>query len=262
MEGETLAPPPIPSPRKPDDEWLARHRSEALSGVAAAGMKGFAEICHFLPDSVISKSQLDLLSAARQAQVQSMGWPMGTVLDREDSRPRSTNEGIVANVLVEIQSAWGLRRAFQYWTLGRGGDFYALASLPEDDGVLDPACSVICFDIRIFRAAEILQHCVNLYRALGIDPNDHVELKIKYGGLRGRRLTSASPGRYGYAGGENTLEDTVTAAVRFRLDAVESLLVETVQKLCEPLFVVFDFASFPDERYRQIVADFLSGKIS
>jgi len=38
--------------------------------------------------------------------------------------------------------------------------------------------------------------------------------------------------------------------------------VDTVKKLCEPLFVLFDFATFPDEIYRQIVTGFLNGKTS
>ena len=47
---------------------------------------------------------------------------------------------------------------------------------------------------------------------------------------------------------------------RRRLGAIESEFVELVKKLCEPLFIVFDFASFPDEAYREIV-DYFQGKI-
>jgi hypothetical protein len=39
-------------------------------------------------------------------------------------------------------------------------------------------------------------------------------------------------------------------------------MVETVKKFCEPLFVLFDYSAVPDEVYRQIVTDFVNGKIS
>jgi hypothetical protein len=48
----------------------------------------------------------------------------------------------------------------------------------------------------------------------------------------------------------------------FRLGAVESVMVDTVKKLCEPLFEVFDCESFPDKAYQKIVTDFPKGKIS
>jgi hypothetical protein len=50
--------------------------------------------------------------------------------------------------------------------------------------------------------------------------------------------------------------------VVFRLGAVESLIVATVKKLCAPLFIVFDFATFSDVVYEQIVTDFVAGRNS
>jgi hypothetical protein len=50
--------------------------------------------------------------------------------------------------------------------------------------------------------------------------------------------------------------------VTFRLGALEAELVELVKKHCEPLFIVFDFASFPDDVYHQIVTDFVNGKVT
>jgi hypothetical protein len=215
------------------------------------------EICHFLLDSSIEKSQLELLAAARQAQVRTFGRPIGPVVDnREDARPRATNEGIVANVSRESRFWPG--RVFDYWTLKRNGDFFSLASLTEDN---HGSRQVIDLDARIVCTARALRHCVSLYRGLGIDFNANVEIGIRHGGLRGRELASGRP-LHPEPGGENTLEDEVSASATVRLGAIESLMLETVKKLCEPLFVVFDFASVPDDVYRQIVTDFLNGKIS
>ena len=46
-------------------------------------------------------------------------------------------------------------------------------------------------------------------------------------------------------------------AITFRLGDIETGIVELVKKLCEPLFAVFDFATFRDEVYSQIVTDFV-----
>lgn len=213
------------------------------------------EICHFLTDTVIEKPQPELLSAARQAQIRTTGWPIGPVGDnRGDASPKATNEGIVANL--------SPGRLFAYWTLNRNGDFFSLTSLLEDNTDANPARQVLYFDIRIRRAAEALQHCARLYRLLGVDPNAHVQIAVRYGGLRGRFLESGSPMLGLFEISENTLEDEVRTAVTLRAGAIESLMVETVKKLCEPLFVVFDFASFSDDVYQQIVTDFVKGKVS
>jgi hypothetical protein len=261
LEGETLAPPPAPSPRKLDEEWLARHRKTALAGLAAAEKRGFMEICHFSRDFVIEKSQSELLAAARQAQVQTFGWPIGPVRDsRDDVRPRATDDGIFAILSVEMRTPFGPGHLFDYWTLSKGGDFFTLTSLPEDDREPSPAQPVVHFDTRIMRATEAVLHCANLYKALGVDPNAHIEMAIRYGGLGGRTLGSASPNRRVDA--RETLEEEVRVKMVFRLGAVESAIVETVKKLCEPLFVVFDFATFSDEVYEQIVTDFVKGRVS
>jgi hypothetical protein len=62
---------------------------------------------------------------------------------------------------------------------------------------------------------------------------------------------------------ENRYEDEVTIpAFTFRLGAIDNDVVDLVKKLCEPLFAVFDYATFVDDVYRQIVTDFVRGKVS
>lgn len=251
-QGQTLAPPPVLKRR----DWLERHRKAALEGLAAAGMEGFIETYHFSPDSFISKSQGELLSAATQAEVHTFGWPIGLVLDRrEEFRPRPTNEGILAIVSVENPD----RRSFDYWTLSKGGDFYTLASLFEDERTT----SAVYFDTRIVRATEALLHCAGLYKALGLEPNAHVEMTVRYGGLRGRTLTAASPSRRNFPKYRNLHEDEVSVPpITFRLGAVETEIVDLVKKLSEPLFAIFDFATFSDDVYEQIVTAFVKGKVT
>jgi hypothetical protein len=135
-------------------------------------------------------------------------------------------------------------------------------SLAEDRRKVDGSREIVWFNILIARAAEALLHCANLYKALGVEPNAHIEMTVRYGGLRGRILTSAVFRRE-LDEHKNFHEDEVSVSpVTFRLGAIDAEIVELVKKLCEPLFVVFDYASFDDNIYREIVTDFLRGKVT
>jgi MinD-like ATPase involved in chromosome partitioning or flagellar assembly len=254
LEGETLVPAPAPVPHTLDEGWLARHRKAALEGLAAAEMHGFMEISHSVRDFVVEKSQGELLSAARQAQVRGSEWPIGLVLDNgRDTRPKPTNDGIVVSFAA---SEFG--HPYDYWTLNTSGDFFSLTSLSED-GEERRSRPVLFFDTRIAQTTEAMIHCAKLYKALGVDPNAHIDMAVRYGGLRGRVLESSSPLRRLYEAKENTAEDEVMVSLVVRLGAIESLMTETVKRLCKPLFVVFDFESFTDQVYQGIVSDFLKG---
>lgn len=255
LEGQTLAPPPSPKRRELDSEWVARHRREALAGLHVAGMEGFMEVSHYSPDFLISKTQPELLLAARQSQVSSTGWPTGVVLSNPGPRP--TNEGILATA---VQEGPYVHR-FNYWTLTKSGEFFTLRSLLEDHRDEDRRLKTIYFDTRISCAAEILLHCANLYKILGVGPTARIDMTLRYGGLKGRILSAASPTWLYQVGGENLHEGEVSIpSITFKLGSIEAEIVDLVKKLCEPLFVVFDFAQFSDDVYRQIVTGFVNGK--
>ena len=86
-------------------------------------------------------------------------------------------------------------------------------------------------------------------------------MAIRYGGLRERVLTSAKPGRLRFQA-RTTTEDEVSTQSIFRLGDFEASLLRIVKELCEPLFVVFTFATFHDEVYEPIITNFLNGRIS
>ena len=256
LEGQTLAPPPLARRRELDIQWLTKQRRAAFHRLQLTGMKGFMELYHFLPDSFLSKHQTELLSAAKQAQAHMFGWSIGVVLDnREESKPRPTNDGILAMVSIDHPSGPG--HIFAYWAINKGGDFYTLISLGEDQRDVDRSRNTIWFDNRIGRAAEALVHCTNLYEALGVEPNAHIELTVRYGGLRGRTLTATDPLLIDFVGAvRNLYEDEVAIPpVTFKLGAAETEIVSLTKKLCEPLFVIFDYLSLSDSVYRQLVTD-------
>jgi MinD-like ATPase involved in chromosome partitioning or flagellar assembly len=260
LEGTTLAPPPSPQRRELDSEWLARHRKAALEGLSASGRNGFMEVCHFPTDSFISRSQTELLSAAKQSQVRRLGWSIGVVLDnRDEYRPRPTNDGILA--IVNAETPFSPGRLFTYWALTKSGDFYTLISLSEDHRDEDRDRNAIYLDTRILRATEVLLHCANLYKVLGVEPSAHIQMEVSYGGLLGRALGTTDPFRFEVSG-QNLIEGQVDVPpFTFRLGAVQAEMVELVKKLCQPLFVIFDYAEFADEIYTQIVMDFVNEKV-
>jgi hypothetical protein len=57
------------------------------------------------------------------------------------------------------------------------------------------------------------------------------------------------------------VDEVTVPAIVSRLGLIEENLVELVKTLCDPLFVVFDYAEFPDTVYREIVTDLLSRKL-
>jgi hypothetical protein len=256
-KGQALPPQPLARARKLSSEWLNQHRHTALLGLKSISKSGFMEVYHYIVDSEIRKSQAELRTAARQAMITTFGWPIGVVLEKDDAKPKATNDGIVAEVIANEFSGAGKR--YDYWTLTKNGDFYTLMSLFEDDR--DKA--VIFSDIRIVRTTEAILHAANLYRALGTEPNATIDLTIKYAGLRGRVLTTSHPYQNALASqNTNDLEDESVSKVSFRLSAVASDIVRLVETLCEPVFVLFNFAHFEHKKYETIVSNFIAGKVA
>jgi hypothetical protein len=209
------------------------------------------EVYHCLVDSPINRKQDDLLKAARQALVTTSGWPTGVVLDKSDAAPKSTKEGIRAEVRAD-----GLFTTYDYWVLTMHGDFYTLMSLFEDDRQQE----AIFLESRIRRTTDALLHCVNLYRALGAESTATVEFRISYGGLQGRELKSSGP-RSIFEKLVNDQEDSLDLQTTFRLDHVEARMRELVVELCSPLFILFNFFKLSQNDYFQLVDDYIAGKI-
>lgn len=250
-EGRRISPLPSEKRTELDPAWLNRHREAAMKGLRTAQRSGFMEVYHFCLDPVPAKKQTELLRIAELAAVHTFGWPIGVVLgSRGELRPRPTNEGIVANM--------NTGHDYDYWVLTRHGDFYTLTSLFED-GRRD---NVIFFDTRIVRATEAILHCINLYKGFGVDTDRTAFLSIRYGGLKGRKLTNASPSRLLPFDYPESQEDDVETSAAFRIGINAREIATLVKALCEPLFMLFDFHQFQDSVYGQIVSDFIQGKVS
>lgn len=219
-------------------------------GLESAKKSGFMEVCHCCLDSAFDKGPRELLDAARQAAVHNFGWPIGVVLENNPKgKPRPAADGIFA----EIHSR---DNAYDYWALNRGGDFYSLISLFEDER----SEGTVFFDTRIIRTTEAILHSLGLYKALGAEIGARIQLTVSHGGLSGRVLRAASPERDLSIFPRVSTEDLlISPTIQFRLGVEEPEILDLVKFICSPLFEVFDFQVFENRVYSEIVTQFIHG---
>jgi hypothetical protein len=238
-----------------EKEWFDGQRAAALEGLKALGRPGHMEVRAAVHPPKPNKNQVELNDAARNAQIETFGWPIAVYLDADGLRPKPRADGIVASVHPDTT-----KDSFDYWSIRRNGDFYFLGSLFEDERPKGAAGKFLYFDTRIIRVTEALLYCIRLYTALGVDRASAVSIGIRHGGLQGRLWWSAS-GRL-IRQRRLSEEDVVDAEVTATLDSFETQLVDHVVAFCGPLFRVFDFAEVDRPTYEHIVNSFVAGKIA
>jgi hypothetical protein len=237
------------------EQWFGSQYTAAEFGLSKIGRKGSMEIRSALHEP-IAKSQLELLNAVRKAEIRTFGWPIGILLEnREEYRPRPTADGIVAEVAVQNKSLSGTP-SYDYWSARNNGDFFLIQSLFEDERAKD----AIFFDTRIVRVTEAFLFLAGFYSHLGIPPESRVTIGITHHGLQGRTLTSA--------GRRHVWPRTTTTAPRSEsqisdtLAGVRANLTDHVTRILEPMFMLFDFATFERSIYDDIVTKFAAGHVA
>lgn len=233
------------------DDWYGKEQGLAKKGLLQAGLLGSMEL-RFGIEPTISKSQIELLSAVRQSEVHTFGWPIAITLEnREEYRPRPYGDGIRAEISIND----GGRQSYDYWALRSNGDFYLLQSLFEDSR----RANEIFFDTRVIRVTEALMFAENLYTKLGVPPATRVGIRVSHDGLIGRTLTSASPNRLVHP--RKTSEVKSVTEIVTVLGEMKSTRVADVRKLLEPMFMLFDFAEFNPQVYEELVTSFERGEV-
>lgn len=265
---------PAQNPQKMAEEyqeftkWMEGEHRKAFEGARANNpTRGLMEVVAYLPDSVLNARQdawhaaPDQLLTARQTQllttamektqIHTFGWPVGIVLDKEGWRPQVYQDGIRAVVDIPEDSQ------YDYWILRRDISFYLLQSLFEDMR----AEGKIFFDTRIIRTAETIMRVARLYTALGRGGRERVVIKIRYIGLKGRKLASANPARH-VSDRRPCFEDEAETVIREQLGKLETNLVDLVHSATGDLFQLFDGFGLDKERVvRDIVERFSKGQI-
>jgi MinD-like ATPase involved in chromosome partitioning or flagellar assembly len=237
---------------KVDQRWFDQQREKADLSIRPLGLSGHTEFCSSLLRFRPNTNQAKLLDATRAAQIHVFGWPIGVILDNvPDSRPRPTNDGIVAQIKGEHAP---LGASYDYWAWRNNGDFYLLQSLFEDEHA--PDVKLLYFDTRIVRLAETLLYCSRVYKRLGVPFDAPVQFAARWAGLKDRKLRAATPTRF--LNPRATIENDVATSLTIPLTRVRVDLVGVVKQLLEPLFIVFDFLQFQDQIYSQIVNGFVA----
>jgi len=238
-----------------DDEWFQIQAAHAIETVAKQKLHAHMEL-RLAVHAGLNKSQIELLNAVRKSEIRTFGWPIGITLEnRDEYRPRPFEDGIRAEVAIADHSLSG-SPSYDYWTLRSSGDFYLLQSLFEDQR----AENKIFFNTRIVRVTEALLFAANLYQNLGAAPESRLSVRVTHRGLRGRELTSASLNRDILPG--TATEHQSQTEIVVELGRIRETLVDDVQRLTAPMFMLFDFKEFSSEVYRDIVRRFEKGDVS
>jgi hypothetical protein len=237
------------------EAWFEEQRSIGEKGMQALGLTGMMEL-RFAVHDPLSKSQLDLLNAVQRSQISTFGWPIGAVVDSDNQfKPRPTSNGIRAELSIPKDALMG-RKSYDYWALRKNGDFFLLQSLFEDMRAQD----AIFFNTRIVRVTESLMFGSNLYTHLGVPPEERISIRVTHRGLAGRTLTAI--GNRFLAFPRRSIESVSESEIVVVLGNMRQTLVDDVRKLLEPLFMLFEFQSFDESVYTDIVRRFERGESS
>lgn len=245
---------PLVGPGVTSPTWVHELAEHGLARIHELVGRGYVKLAFGLAPPKIQRTSHDLLEAARGATIPTFGWPIGLVLDTEDDRPRTTGNGIKAEV---IGKRWDEKGSYDLWELRTDGDFCMVQSLFEDQLGRPGA---IFFNTRVVRATEAILYCARIYELLGVPPEAVVNLRLAHGGLKNRVLTSVGarilPWKY------ESQVDRVETEVTFELGTVAGDLSQLVKLLTAPMFELFDFFVLGDDVYTDIVDKFVKGQVT
>lgn len=201
----------------------------------------------------LNKTQMELLNAVRASEIKTFGWPFGVTLEnREASKPRPFGDGIRAEISIKE------RNSYDYWAARKNGDFYAMQGYFEDQ---QGAPKSLFFNTRIVRLTEALLFADRFYTTLGATPDAKLSVRVTHRGLRGRSLKSIGGNRilFDTPASHEQVSETETVIV---LGALRDTLVDEVRRVCDPMFMLFNFQEFTQEVYENIVRRFERGDVS
>jgi len=105
-----------------------------------------------------------------------------------------------------------------------------------------------------------LMFASGLYATLGVPAETKLSVRVGHSGLAGRILSSAGGRRY--VSSKKCLEQKSETEIVTTLGLIHDRLVIDVQRLLEPMFMLFEFSQFNDSVYADIVRRFERGESS
>lgn len=224
---------------------------DALGQVMQVSTLGAMEV-RFGLHGGLNKTQIELLNAVRVSEIKTFGWPIAVLLEnRDEYKPRPFGDGIRAEVSIKD----GGETSYDYWAVRKSGDFYLLQSFFEDKR----AKNALFFNTRIVRVTEALMFASRLYTTLGAAPDAKISARFTHTGLAGRMLKSAG-GNRSLSTQPTSLEAVSETETVILLGDIHTALVDEVRRVCEPMFMLFDFQELAPQVYEDIVRRFEAGE--
>jgi hypothetical protein len=200
--------------------------------------------------------QSELVEAAEKSIVRKTGWPMGMVSNNPTQSPKSLEFGVRS-----IIDAMDIGR-FDYWALDTTGRYYFMRLLDEDSDQYGPRRKhrSVYFDTRIWRVAEALLHCSNLYRELGLPPDTQIAISLLHSGLKDRVLGVGNIMRMMHWD-RKCEENEIIWSKTVPLGSVEALLRDLTRDVTSKLFILFEFFKLEENIFAEIFGDFLKSRV-
>ncbi len=243
-------------------EWTEAQRALSLPHLQSLSYTGGIEIRHSLDDRQLNFPQSQLLEAARNAQINTFGWPIGIVLETNEINPHPRTDGVFEEISIKKHpSTFGHTSSYDYWAFRRNGDYYLLKSYYEDESIPPSGQQKLFFNTRIVRVTEALLHCARLYNILKLDPTSIVQITIHHSGLKGRQLGASTNLR-----DLNTIrtceEEEIETTISTKLMEIETNLIPLVKEIIQPLLILFDFFELHTSVYEDIINSFVAGRVN
>jgi hypothetical protein len=204
----------------------------------------------------------EFLSVLRDSVARFTGWPPFWVPTRQGITPYMSGGSV---------ECWLGRDGEKdpshsdFWRVSPEGFAFLLRGYEEDSPEVGSRSGVgpgTLFDrtLPVWRNGEVLLHAESLASNLSADQGSTVlAYRVRYQGLRGRRLASVSGRRHVW---EDRIshEDEITLATTVEANSVSPNLPEIVRPLLSPLYALFDFVELPERMVQEELARMRSRK--
>jgi len=232
-------------------KWIDEKREKIVelidSTFGSEYQVGFWEIAHWLPDLDQHWDQRTLLEVAEKAQLRATGWPIGVVLYSDKHKPKPLEDGIEATII--SKQFW---KGIDYWYFNSNGAYYFARTFDED---FSKEKRVLWFDVQIWRIAEALLHCIQLYNHLGIHQAENIVVQIHWHRIN-ERILRPSPSSMRILHRRECKAKEVSWEKKITLGEFsvkwEDLCIEATNKL----FLMFDFFVPEEKIAREIIEEF------
>lgn len=215
----------------------------------------FWEVIHWLPNSEKVWDQKILRDVAEKSQLHNTGWPIGIVLYDENSKPIPKQDGIEASI---VRS-----HGIDYWYFKTDGSYYFARTFEEDfqHGIIEGDKErILYFDVQIWRAAEALAHCLQLYNNLKISAEQKIRIQISWIGI-GNRVLKASPSSGRLVWPRKCVTPSITWNEEVTLSDLffewEDLAIDAINRL----FLMFDYFKIDEKVAKEIIEEFKRSRI-